>query len=91
MAWPGPALAEFVNQFVAHNRMLEGGFVIEDRLLSLADIAVPVLSVVGTVDDIAPAGGVRAIRQAAPRADVYELPLHARPFRAGRRFALDAR
>ena len=80
VAWPGPALAEFVNQFVAHNRMLEGGFVIEDRLLSLADIAVPVLSVVGTVDDIAPAGGVRAIRQAAPRADVYELPLHAGHF-----------
>ena len=80
VAWPGPALAEFVNQFVAHNRMLEGGFVIEDRLLSLADIAVPVLSVVGTVDEIAPAGGVRAIRQAAPRADVYELALHAGHF-----------
>ena len=80
VAWPGPALAEFVNQFVAHNRMLEGGFVIEDRLLSLADIAVPVLSVVGTVDEIAPAGGVRAIRQAAPRAEVYELPLHAGHF-----------
>jgi putative long chain acyl-CoA synthase len=80
VAWPGPALAEFVNQFVAHNRMLEGGFVIEDRLLSLADIAVPVLSVVGTVDEIAPAGGVRAIRLAAPRADVYELPLHAGHF-----------
>jgi len=80
VAWPGPALAEFVNQFVAHNRMLQGGFVIEDRLLSLADIAIPVLSVVGTVDEIAPAGGVRAIRQAAPRADVYELPLHAGHF-----------
>ena len=80
VAWPGPALAEFVSQFVASNRMLEGGFVIEDRLLSLADIAVPVLSVVGTVDEIAPAGGVRAIRQAAPRADVYELAIHAGHF-----------
>ena len=30
VAWPGPALAEFVNQFVASNRMLEGGFVIAD-------------------------------------------------------------
>ena len=80
VAWPGPALAEFVNQFVASNRMLEGGFVIEDRLLSLADIEVPVLSVVGTVDEIAPAGGVRAIRQAAPRAEVYELALHAGHF-----------
>jgi putative long chain acyl-CoA synthase len=80
VAWPGPALAEFVSQFVAHNRMLEGGFVIEDRLLSLADITCPILSVVGTVDEIAPAPGVRAIRQAAPRADVYELCLNAGHF-----------
>jgi putative long chain acyl-CoA synthase len=80
VAWPGPALAEFVNQFVASNRMLEGGFVIADRLLSLADVALPILTVVGTVDEIAPAAGVRAVRQAAPRADVYELSLHAGHF-----------
>ena len=80
VAWPGPALAEFVNQFVASNRMLEGGFVIEDRTLSLADLACPILSVVGTVDEIAPAPGVRAIRQAAPRADVYELAVEAGHF-----------
>ena len=80
VAWPGPALAEFVGQFVAHNRMLEGGFVIDERLLTLADIRCPILSVVGTVDEIAPAPGVRAIRQAAPRADVYELALHAGHF-----------
>ncbi len=80
VAWPGPALAEFVSQFVASNRMLEGGFVIDDRLLSLADLAGPILAVVGTVDEIAPAPGVRAIRQAAPRADVYELAVHAGHF-----------
>ncbi len=80
VAWPGPALAEFVNQFVASNRMLEGGFVIADRLVSLADVALPILTVVGTVDEIAPAAGVRAVRQAAPRADVYELSLHAGHF-----------
>ncbi|HUA43745.1 MAG TPA: AMP-binding protein [Solirubrobacteraceae bacterium] len=80
VAWPGPALAEFVNQFVASNRMLEGGFVIDDRLVSLADVALPILTVVGTVDEIAPAAGVRAVRQAAPRADVYELSLHAGHF-----------
>ncbi len=80
VAWPGPALAEFVGQFIAHNRMLEGGFVIDERLLSLADIRCPILSVVGTVDEIAPPPGVRAIRQAAPRADVYELALRAGHF-----------
>jgi putative long chain acyl-CoA synthase len=80
VAWPGPAMADFLRQFIAHNRMLEGGFVIDDRLVTLADIACPILSVVGTVDEIAPAPGVRAIRLAAPRADVYELALHAGHF-----------
>jgi putative long chain acyl-CoA synthase len=80
VAWPGPALADFMRQFVAHNRMLEGGFVIEDRLVTLADIEIPILSFVGTVDEIAPAPGVRAIRQAAPRADVYEVALRAGHF-----------
>jgi len=80
VAWPGPALADFMRQFVAHNRMLEGGFVIEDRLVTLADIESPILSFVGTVDEIAPAAGVRAIRQAAPRADVYEVALPAGHF-----------
>jgi putative long chain acyl-CoA synthase len=80
VAWPGPAMADFLRQFIAHNRMLEGGFVIEDRLLTLADIECPILSVVGTVDEIAPAAGVRAIRLAAPRAEVYELALRAGHF-----------
>jgi len=80
VAWPGPAMADFLRQFIAHNRMLEGGFVIEDRLLTLADIGTPILSVVGTVDEIAPAAGVRAIRLAAPQAEVYELALRAGHF-----------
>jgi len=80
VAWPGPAMAEFVRQFVAHNRMLEGGFVIEDRLVTLADIDCPILAVVGSVDQIAPAAGVRAIRHAAPSAPVYELCLEAGHF-----------
>jgi putative long chain acyl-CoA synthase len=80
VAWPGPALADFLRQFIAHNRMLEGGFVIEDRLVTLADISCPILSVVGTVDQIAPAAGVRAITHAAPRAEVWELALDAGHF-----------
>ncbi|HWF34299.1 MAG TPA: alpha/beta fold hydrolase, partial [Solirubrobacteraceae bacterium] len=80
VAWPGPALADFMRQFIAHNRMLEGGFVIQDRLVTLADIETPILAFVGTVDEIAPAAGVRAIRQAAPRAEVYEVALRAGHF-----------
>ena len=80
VAWPGPALADFVKQFVAHNRMLQGGFVIEDRLVTLADIASPVLTFVGEVDEIAPPAMVRAVSRAAPRADIYELSLRAGHF-----------
>jgi putative long chain acyl-CoA synthase len=80
VAWPGPAMAEFLRQFIAHNRMLEGGFVIEDRLVTLADITCPVLAVVGAVDQLAPAAGVVAIRQAAPRAEAYLLSLPAGHF-----------
>ena len=40
-AWSGPAIADILEQFLAHNRMLEGGFVIDDRLVTLADIELP--------------------------------------------------
>jgi putative long chain acyl-CoA synthase len=80
VAWPGPAMAEFLRQFIALNRMLEGGFVIEDRLVTLADIKCPILAAVGAVDQLAPGPGVRAIQQAAPRADVYELDLNGGHF-----------
>src|SRR5690606_22333984 len=80
VAWPGPALADFMRQFIAHNRMLQGGFVIDDRLVTLADIECPVLIAVGTVDEIAPPPAVRAVSRAAPRADVFELSLTAGHF-----------
>jgi putative long chain acyl-CoA synthase len=79
-AYSGPAIAELLEQFVAHNRMLVGGFVIEDRLVTLADIDVPILTFVGTHDTIGHPDGVRAIRRAAPRADVYEVTLSAGHF-----------
>lgn len=74
-AYAGPAIAELLEQFVRHNRMLEGGFVIDERLVTLADIAVPVFTVVGSTDTIGHPDSVRAIRRAAPRAEVYELTL----------------
>jgi putative long chain acyl-CoA synthase len=80
VAWPGPALIDFLRQFVVHNRMLSGGFVIEDRLVTLADIDRPVLCFVGTVDQIAPTPAVRAIARAAPRAELFERTLTAGHF-----------
>ncbi|MCK6556392.1 alpha/beta fold hydrolase [Candidatus Binatia bacterium] len=80
VAWPGPALQEFVDQFVVNNRLFSGGFVIEGRTLTLADITCPVLTFVGTRDEIARPAWVRAIREAAPHADVYERTLDAGHF-----------
>ena len=80
VAWPGPALADFLRQFIAHNRMLEGGFVIDERLVTLADIPCPILMFVGEVDEIAPPPAVRAIHRAAPLADIYETTLRAGHF-----------
>lgn len=77
VAWPGPAVAEFATQFLAHNRMLSGGFTIGDRMVSLADIAVPTMVVVGTRDEIANPPAVRAIRRAVPSADIFELTVDA--------------
>lgn len=80
VAYPGPALADLIQQFIVHNRMLSGGFVVGDRLITLADIRVPILMFVGTVDDIAPPPAVRAITRAAPRAEVYEVPIRTGHF-----------
>ena len=80
VAWPGPALADFTEQFLVHNRMLAGGFTIDGAAVTLADIECPLLCFVGEVDEIAPPATVRAIQRAAPRADAYEVPLRAGHF-----------
>ena len=80
VAWPGPALRDFVEQVLVHNRLFSGGFVIEGRTLSLADVTCPVLTFLGETDEIARPAGVRAIREAAPRAEVYEVAIDAGHF-----------
>lgn len=72
IAWSGPAIAELLKQFIAHNRMMSGGFSIHGKLVTLSDITCPVLAVVGEVDDIGQPAAVRGIKRAAPQADVYE-------------------
>ena len=68
----GPAISELLKQFIAHNRMMTGGFSIHGDLVTLSDINCPVLAVVGEVDDIGQPASVRGIKRAAPQADVYE-------------------
>ena len=80
VAWPGPALRVFLDDFIVHNRMLSGGFVIDGRTVTLADIDKPILAFVGSTDDIARAPAVRAIVEAAPHADVSLLTVRAGHF-----------
>lgn len=80
VAYAGPAIADLLEQFVHHNRMLEGGFVIDGRLVTLADIDSPTLCFVGHVDEIARPVTVRGILRAAPRAEVYERGMPAGHF-----------
>src|SRR5207342_1557889 len=80
IAWSGPAISELLKQFIAHNRMMTGGFAINGQLVSLTDITCPVLAFVGEVDDIGQPASVRGIRRAAPDADVYETTIRAGHF-----------
>ncbi|MGA9491450.1 MAG: AMP-binding protein [Mycobacterium sp.] len=75
IAWPAPALADALRQFIAQNRMLSGGLVIDGRPLALSDIDKPVLCFVGENDKIGQPEAVRAIGRAAPRADIHEVSL----------------
>jgi putative long chain acyl-CoA synthase len=80
IAWSGPAISELLKQFIAHNRMITGGFSIHGDLVTLSDIDCPVLAVVGEVDDIGQPASVRGIKRAAPQADVYEFMIRAGHF-----------
>jgi len=80
VAWPGPALKKFIDEFVVHNRMLSGGFVVDGRTVTLADITCPVMFFVGERDSIANESAIRAIRGAAPNAELFEVSMRAGHF-----------
>ncbi|HEY2450731.1 MAG TPA: alpha/beta fold hydrolase, partial [Mycobacterium sp.] len=80
IAWSGPAVSELLKQFIAHNRMMTGGFAINGQLVTLTDITCPVLAFIGEVDDIGQPAAVRGIRRAAPNAEVYEYSLRTGHF-----------
>lgn len=80
VAWPGPALRTFIDDFIVNNRMSAGGFVIAGRTVSLADLDVPILYFVGERDDIARAASVRGIIEAAPLAEAHGVAVPAGHF-----------
>ena len=80
VAWPGPAFRAFVEDFVVNNRMVAGGFVIDGRTVSLADLRVPILAFIGQNDEIARAPTIRALTEAAPNAMVHFATIRAGHF-----------
>ena len=80
VAWPGPALRRFVDEFIVHNRMVSGGIVVDGRTLTLADIRCPILYFLGDRDDFARPASVQAIEKAAPHAPHYPITLSAGHF-----------
>ena len=80
VAWPGPALKTFIDEFVVHNRMISGGFVIDGRTVTLTDIRCPVMFFVGERDTFASESATRAIRSAAPNAELFEVSMRAGHF-----------
>ena len=81
VAWPGPAFRQFVDDVVVGNRMAVGGFVIDGRTVSLADITCPILYFVGDRDEMGRPAAVRGIRHTCPKVSVmYEVPLAAGHF-----------
>lgn len=79
-AFPGPALADLLRQLVMQNRLLQGGLVIDGQAVTLADITCPILAFTGATDAIAPPDTVRAINEAAPQAECYEIGVDAGHF-----------
>lgn len=77
VAWPGPSLLDMMVGLTRHNRFMTGGYEIDGHLYTLADLNLPVLTVWGSVDAIAPPSSVRALGRAAPRCEVdeYDLPV----------------
>jgi len=71
IGWSGPAIEEML-EVIRADRLMEGGAVIGDRTVGLSDITCPVLIFIGEADSFAPVPAVRAIAQAAPKAEVYE-------------------
>ncbi len=81
VAWPGPAFRKFVDEVIVGNRMASGGFVVDGRTVTLADLTCPILYYVGSRDEMGRPGSVRGIRRAAPRVTkMYEVLVKAGHF-----------
>lgn len=82
VSWSGPAIAE-ITEIMSGARYTRGGLVFGERAASLADMTCPVLIFVGESDEYGPPASVRAIVDAAPRAEVHECTMPVGHFGLG--------
>ena len=61
IAYPGRTFGQLYHRLLKGNALVDGTFDLDDRTISVADIAVPVLVVGGANDGIAPIGAVKAV------------------------------
>ena len=80
VAWPGPALRQFMEEIITHNRLAKGGLVVKGTPVSMADIDAPILYFVGARDDMVRAPAVRAVREWVPEAVTKERVVQAGHF-----------
>jgi polyhydroxyalkanoate synthase len=61
VAYPGRTFGQLYHRLLKGNALVGGTFDLDDRTISVADIAVPVLVLAGANDGIAPTGTVKAL------------------------------
>jgi polyhydroxyalkanoate synthase len=72
-AYPGRTIGQLYHRFFRVNELAGGTLSLTDRTIDLADVRVPVLSVAGTTDVLAPRPAVHAIGDLLPNAPQVRL------------------
>jgi polyhydroxyalkanoate synthase len=72
-AYPGRTFGQLYHRFFRSNDLADGRLALSDRTLELADVRVPVLSIAGAGDGIAPAGACHHVAELLPHAPSVQL------------------
>ena len=74
LAYPGRTFGQLYHRLLRLNDLADGRVELGGRAIDLADVRVPVLSIAGEGDGIAPAAAVRHVVELLPNARVGRLP-----------------
>ena len=73
LAYPGRSFGQIYHRFFRVNEMVSGSLLLDSEPIRLADVRVPVLSVAGMDDVLAPRAAVHAIADLVPNAPALRL------------------